>query len=238
MGLSAYNDLIVVSRADDQESILGLLQTIYTNDPKAEFSLLNIYKELPITSSSPICEIKKSTVEFVTNATQFSIINEAREVLIQSHFMNTSIIGRVKELDYRRLQVTLGEFSYAEVHADKRISVRVRLKLPMQVQLVVDGNQLAGVIHDVSLGGVLVRTFAGNMLEQAKSIQLRIKLLHAGTNETMEALIPSRLVRIDKTGVQAQCAMMFSHTPQSERVLSTFIYQRQLEIIKELKAKI
>jgi c-di-GMP-binding flagellar brake protein YcgR len=114
----------------------------------------------------------------------------------------------------------------------------VRLKLPMQLQMVVDGNQLSGVINDVSLGGVCVRTFSGSLLEKAKSIEIKIKLLHSATHEVMEALIPSRLVRIDKREMEARCAMVFEHTPRSEQVLSTFIYQRQLEIIKELKSKV
>ena len=238
MSLSAYNGFVLVSQADDQESILGLLKDIFNADQKIEFSLLNIYKELPIVSSSRIFEVKKNTVEFVTNSTQFCIISEAQEVVIQSNLLNTNILGKVVEMDNRHLHVTLGEFSYAELHADKRSSVRVRLKMPMQLQMAVDGNHLSGVIHDVSLGGVLVRTFSGTLLEQAASIEVKIKLLHNGTNEVMEASVPSRLVRIDKKQLQARCALVFDHTPQSERVLSTFIYQRQLEIIKELKSKL
>jgi hypothetical protein len=227
----------MVSRADDHQSILGLLRDIHAADPGAEFGFVNIYKELPISSSSQIVEIKKSTVEFVTSSMQYFIIRDAQEVVIQSNLLNTSIIGKVLELDDRRLQVTLGQFSFAELHANKRSCVRVRLKLPMQLQMAVDGNNLSGVIHDVSLGGVCVRTFAADLLETATNIQLKIKLLQSGTNEVIETRIPSRVVRIDKREVQARCAMVFDHTPESERVLSTFIYQRQLEIIKELKSK-
>lgn len=237
MFLSAYSNFVMVSHADDHDAIHGLLKDIFAADPGAEFGFVNIYKELPISSKSQITEIKKTTIEFATNSMQFLIINEAREVVIQSNLMNTSIIGKVLELDNRRLQVTLGEFSYAELHANKRNCVRVRLKLPMQLQMAVDGNNLSGVIHDVSLSGVCVRTFAADLLECATDIQLKIRLLHSGTNEIMETQIPSRVVRIDKKDIQARCALVFDHTPESERVLSTFIYQRQLEIIKELKSK-
>jgi c-di-GMP-binding flagellar brake protein YcgR len=238
MYLNAYNNFVMVSPADDQESILELFKDIYSKDPAAGFTLLNLYKELPISSSSKIFEIKGSTVEFLSNATQVCIMGETQEVVIQSKLMNTNIVAKVMALDIRRMQVTLGGFSYAELHSDKRSSVRVRLKLPMQLQMVADGNNLSGVIHDISLGGVCVRTFAGSLLERAKAIELKIKLLHGGTNQVLEALIPSRVVRIDKKDIQTSCAMVFDHTPQSEQVLSTFIYQRQLEIIKELKSKL
>ena len=238
MSLSAYNNLVMVSEADDREAMFGQLKGIFASAPSTEFRLLNIYKELPITSNGRLVEVKTKTAEFLTSQTQFSIINEAREVVIQSSFLDTNIIGKAIELDCRRLQVTLGEFSYAELHTNKRSSVRVRLKLPMNLQMAVDGNNLSGVIDDISLGGVCVRTFHGDMIGRAEKIELKIKLLHSGTNEVMEALVPSRLVRVDKRGMQARCAMMFAHTTESERVLSTFIYQRQLEIIKELKSKL
>lgn len=238
MALNAYNDIIMVSIADDHDSIHGLLRNIHATDSSSEFNFLNIYKELPITSSGKIVEIKDNTIEFVTNATQFAAISEAGDVLVQSTFMNTSIIGRAEELDNRRMQVTLGRFTYAEAHVDKRNSVRVRLKLPMNVQMAVDANQVAGVIRDISLGGVCVATFAGDQLEKASTIHLLIKLLHSGTGQLVETQIPSRVARIEKSGVQTQCAMVFNHTAETEQVLSTFIYQRQLEIIKELKDKI
>jgi len=237
MALKAYNDVILVSPADDRESILALLQDIYATDPTAEFSFLNVYKELPITSSATIFEIKKSSVEFNTNSTQFFTIGEAREVLIQSNLLSTSVIGKVRELDSRRLQVTLGDFSYAVVHSEKRNSVRVRLKLPMQVQLAFDGKLVGGVIRDISLGGVCVTTMLGEVTEQSGEMELRIKLMEAGTGTQLESVIPTRLIRIVENGPHAECAMVFSHTSQSERQMSGFIFQRQVEIIKELKAK-
>ena len=237
MGIGAYKTFLLVSKDEDHKVIHDSLNEIFRKDPAAEFTLFNIYKELPITSRGTIVEVKKSTVEFRTSALQFAVIGEARELLIQSDVLGKCIIAKALELDDRRLQVTLGDFGYAEVHADKRISVRVRLKLPMQLQLTVDGNKLSGVIHDISIGGVCVRTFAGDLMARASTIELRLKLLHAGTGELLDVLIPSRLLRIDKSGLQAKCVLLFEHTIRSEQVLSTFIYQRQSEIIKELKSK-
>ena len=69
-------------------------------------------------------------------------------------------------------------------------------------------------------------------------LKLIIKLLHGSTGELVETRIPARIVRLEQDGMRSNCAMVFQHTAESEQVLSTFIYQRQLEIIKELKEKI
>lgn len=237
MSLDAYTEITVVSPLEDQKTIHSMLQQTFQNAPKSEFNFLNIYKELPITSSGTILELNEHFVEFSTSATQLAAMGELGEVLLKSDTLNATIIGKVKELDSRREQVTLGEFRFAEFHAEKRNSVRVKLKCPMNVQMVADGKNLSGVIRDISLGGACVSTFTGAALEQASSIGLRIKLLQGADREVVEALIPCRLIRINKNDMQAQCAMAFNHTPESEQVLSAFIYQRQLEIIKELKEK-
>ena len=81
MALSAYNEIIIVSLADDHDSILGLIQNIHSVDHSTEFTFLNIYKELPIISSGTIVEIKEKHAEFSVNSTQFAAMHEAGEVL-------------------------------------------------------------------------------------------------------------------------------------------------------------
>jgi len=236
--MSPYSRYSAVSPAADHDSIMQEFSHIYARDPGAKFKLLNMYKQLPFTSGADVVDIKNDTVEFATTPSQFHLITDAAEVVIKAGVLKDNVVGKLVQADHRRLQVTLGEFGYAELHADKRTSVRVRLKIPMHLQMSADGNKVSGVIDDISLSGVCIRTIAGSVVERAQSLELKFKLLHAVTSEVMEASIPSRLVRMDGKAMHAQCTVVFDHTPQTEQVISTFIYHRQLEIIKEIKSKI
>lgn len=229
-----YSEKIISSKADDEAAILSLFRDINTSDPSADFSFTNIYKELPISNHGRIFDVKDRNVEFKTCPMQFAAINYCMESIIQAPFLNTSILGRLVYLDATHQLVSLGNFSYAEVHINKRAAVRVRLKIPLNVNLNVDGNKVSGVIRDVSMIGCCVTTPVGPLLEGANSISLHLKLIH--DNNPMEAHIPARFLRMSD-GPMYKCAMQFEHTAGTEKVLSIFVYQRQLEIIRELKEK-
>lgn len=96
---------------------------------------------------------------------------------------------------------------------------------------------VSGVIRDISLGGVCVTTLYGEVSEESGEMELQIKLLDAGTGDQVETVIPSRLVRIVENGPHGECAVKFHHTSQSERLVSGFIFQRQVEISKELRRR-
>lgn len=234
MELKPYSEKIISSRADDEAAILSIFTDIKTNRPNIPFSFLNVYKELPISNDASIFDIKGKNIEFKTCPLQIAVIHKNMETIIQAPFLNTNVLGKVIYLDSTHQLVALGDFSYADVHFNKRSAVRVRLKIPINVNLSVDGNRLSGMIRDISLQGCCVTTPAGARLERATDISLHLKLMH--DNKIHEASVPARLVRIHGAPMY-NCAMTFEHTTETERVLAIFVYQRQLEIIRELKEK-
>ncbi len=234
MNSRPYSEKIIASKEDDEAAILSIFTDIKTNRPNIPFSFLNVYKELPVSNDASIFDIKGKSVEFKTCALQIAAIHQNMETLIQAPFLNTNVLGRVVYLDSIHQLVSLSDFSYADVHFNKRSAVRVRLKTPLNVNLSVDGNRLSGMIRDISLQGCCVTTPAGAQLEKAHDIALHLKLMH--DNKILEASVPTRLIRIHGAPMY-NCAMMFEHTSETERVLAIFVYQRQLEIIRELKEK-
>jgi hypothetical protein len=229
-----YSEKVISSRVDDEAAIISIFKDIKSTRPNMSFSFLNIYKELPISNDATIFDIKEKNVEFKTCPLQFAAIHHNMETVIQAPFLNTNILGKLVYLDSTHELVCLGNFSYADVHFNKRAAVRVRLKIPLNVNLTVDGSRISGMIRDVSLQGCCITTPAGSMLEKASDISIHLKLMH--DNKTMEAHVPTRLLRMHGAPLYT-CAMVFDHTSETEKVLAIFVYQRQLEIIRELKEK-
>lgn len=229
-----YTEKVIVSKAEDEVAILSFFGEIKATKPNASFSLLNIYKELPVSSAAILFDIKGKHVEFKTHPLQFAAIHHNMETIIQAPFLDTSILGRLTYLDGTHHLVSLGNFSYADVHFNKRAAVRVRLKIPLNVNLTADDRPLSGMIRDVSLQGCCVTTPAGALLEKARTILLHLRLMHDST--PLEAHVPARLLRIDSAPLY-NCAMAFDHTAETEKILAIFVHQRQLEIIRELKEK-
>ena len=229
-----YTEKVIVSKVDDEAAILSLFGEIRSASPNTIFSFLNIYKELPVSNDAILFDIKGKHVEFKTCPLQFAAINHNMETIIQAPFLDTNILGKLVYLDDTHHLVSLGNFSYADVHFNKRMAVRVRLKIPLNVNILMDGSRISGMIRDISLQGCCVTTPAGPLLEQAKDVSIHLKVMH--DNKLMEAFVPARLLRMDGYPLY-NCAMTFDHTSETEKILSIFVYQRQLEIIRELKEK-
>ena len=234
MTLSAYREVILSSKSDDNAAILAIFRDVFAREPNALFSLLNIYKELPICNNATIFDIKGKNIEFQATPLQIAAIANGTETIIQAPFFNMSVMGQMVYLDLPHQLVSLGKFSYAEVLIDKRNTVRVKLRIPLNVMLHADGKTIPGVVRDISLGGCSLTTLLGADLEAAEDLSLHIKILNEG--KVVEIDVPAKVVRVGP-GPPHDCAMMFQHTSESERILSVFIYQRQLEIIRELREK-
>ncbi|WP_243374714.1 PilZ domain-containing protein [Geotalea sp. SG265] len=234
MTLSAYREVILSSKSDDEAAILAIFRDVFARETNPSISLLNIYKELPICNNATIFDFRGKNVEFKATPLQVAAIANSTETIVQAPFFNMSVIGRLVYLDLPHQLVCLGNFSYAEVLIDKRNTVRVKLRIPLNINLHADDKTVPGVVRDISLGGCSLTTLLGSNLETAEDLSLHIKIMHEG--KVVEIDVPAKMVRIGP-GPPHECALTFQHTSESERILSVFIYQRQLEIIRELREK-
>lgn len=234
MNLSAYKEVILSSKSDDEDAILTIFRDVLAGESDTLFSMLNIYKELPICNNATIFDVKGRHVEFKVTPLQIAAIDNSTETVIQAPFFNMSVLGKLIYLDLPHQLVCLGNFSYAEVLLEQRNTVRVKLRIPLNIMLNADGKRISGVVRDISLGGCGVTTLLGADLEAAQDLSLHIKILIEG--KVVEIDVPCRLVRLG-SGPPHDCALIFKHTTESERILSVFIYQRQMEIIRELREK-
>lgn len=227
-----YNEISVSSKIDDEAEIISALSKKYASAPHAFFSFLNIYKELPVANDGMIFSINSMEIIFKASLLQLAAIHQSMETIIHVPALNTNILGKVVYVDAKHRLVSLKDFSYAEVHFTKRSAVRVRHKVPMNVKLTADSANISGVIRDISLTGCRVTTPAGFLFEKAGNITLLLKYICDG--QFMELQIKARLLRITG-GPMYECVLLFEHTDATEKDLSLYIYQRQVEILRELK---
>lgn len=227
-----YHEKILVSRKDDEIAILSMLKASLADGRNSMLSLLNVFRGIPISNNAELFDVNDKYAEFRTNPLQILAIQSASEAIIRIVSCNKTIIGKLNYLDDARNIVSLKEFSFADVHVDKRTSVRVQLQPPIGIILDVDGNRISGDIWDISLDGCNLTTVASSILRQAHSIILNLKFMY--NDSIREVGIPARVLRVHE-GFPSNCIILFEHTSVTENTLSCFLHQRQVEIIRELK---
>lgn len=220
---------------DEQQAFLERFQELLTLESDPRITLTNIYKEMPVTHPASITEIKGHRLELCTCELQLAAISQCKEVYIRSPHLEAPILGRLDSIDVRRGVVQLHEFSVAELQETNRKTVRVRFRKPMQIVLHSGSDKISGVIHDISLGGCCINTLVRKELTGPEEVQVELKLLDPATGQQNCSSIPADLVRVYGDTPPFRCALCFRHTQQTEQFLSVFIYQRQLEILKELR---
>jgi hypothetical protein len=221
--------------ADEQLSFIGRFQEISALDAASSLTLTNIYQELPITHPASITDIRGRHLELSTSELQLAAIMHCNEVYIRSPHFHLPILGQMDSIDIRRGLVRLSNFSYAELQAENRETVRVRFKRPTNIIIHCGLDRISGVIHDISLGGCSINTLIRQGLEDAREIVVELKVIDKSTGLPNCTRIPSSIIKISGHSAPFKCILSFNHTGQSERFLSILINQRQLEIVKELR---
>jgi len=226
---------IPTSGPDEQQSIVDRFHALLSSDADPGITLTNIYKEMPITHPAHSCELKGHHLEICTCELQLAAISQCKEVYLRSPQLETPVLGRLDSIDIRRGMVHLHEFSYVELKEENRKTVRVRFKKPIHIMLNSEGDTISGVIHDISLGGCCINTLVRKEWKTSDEIQVELKLIDQSTGQLSSACIAAEIVNIYGVTPPFKCALSFRHTRHTEQFLSVFIYQRQLEILKELR---
>ena len=235
MDSAAEQDVFSASKIAEQQGFIDKFQELLAAAHAPGITLTNIYKEMPISCPATICEIKGHRVELQTSELQLAAISQCSEAYILFSPVAGPILGRLDSIDIRKSTVRLANFSYSELHANRRSTVRVRFKKPINIVAQAGSNKISGMIHDISLGGCCINTLVKQGLDQGSEIMVALKLLEQATGQGLCMQIPSNVVRVDGKTPPFKCALRFTHPPQTEQLLSIYIYQRQLEILKELR---
>jgi hypothetical protein len=195
-------------------------------EQEVPLTLTNVYKEVPIVHKAQICDVRGEHLILETDELQISAMHWSGSTVIQSPALEAPVEADLESSDIRRGQVTLSRFRNTELPSQQRTTVRVRLKKPIRLLLLTDAGQVAGVIHDISLGGCLIRT--GRSVPKPGDLLVELEL------EGQRLQIPGCVLRIEGEEPCFQCAVVFRHTPETEQFTSSFIHRREHEIIKEL----
>jgi hypothetical protein len=206
-------------------AIMEQFQRLLQED--APLTLTNVYKEVPIVHNARICDVRGEHLVLETDELQIPAMHWSGSTVINSPSLPNPIEAQVDSSDIRLRQVTLSRFRNTDLPSRQRTTVRVRLKKPVRLALITEAAQIAGVIHDISLGGCLIRTGRSRLEPGDLLVELDL--------DGQRLQIPATVLRVEGEEPCFQCAVVFKHSQETEQLTSSFIHRREHEIIKELQ---
>jgi len=232
---TAHNLVTLKTGKDDANSILQVLTEIAAGKLKNDVRLLNYYNEVPVSYDANIAGIERDSVELSVHEHQALVIKHDNSTLLKSsHFPNElGVHCYASYINVSKKLAILHNFAYAQIRAERREAVRVKVNAPTRVTFISEGPDIEGKIVDISGTGISMTCATPPAVEAGSPGQLLF------TVENNHLDVPGQLVRATQQG-DSDCVCIFQMTPdrRSDNIIGQFIYKRQIEIIQELKAGI
>jgi hypothetical protein len=227
-----YHLVTVEDGKSDDAAILKVFSAIATGRLKCDLKLLNYYDEVPVSYGSTMISVNNDSVELAVHENQAVIMKHDMSTLIKSkHFHNKlGVHCYATYVNVPKKIVILHNFAYAQIRAERREAVRVKVRKKLSVKFSCESVNIEGCMVDISAIGISLNTDLGSATLTEQS-----GLLYFALNGTPLA-VPGSFVRsITKESGGHICIFQMKPDRKSDSIIGQFIYQRQVEIIQLLK---
>ena len=216
---------------DDQAEILALLEA----NLKKPLKLISYYKGIPLSYPATIASISRGVVDLDVQEMQAFTIEQARSVFIRSPLFKHDLFAQAQYVNVRKKAATFVKFSYVEIMAERRSFVRVQVDAPVNVAITSSQGVVEGRLSDISLSGFGVLIDYTCPLEIGVETTVQFTLVSPETGQPILISILAVLVNI--SGDLSPYSSRFAINPEKllERQISQYVFQRQVEIIREVK---
>jgi len=236
----AKDKLIYIGNAhdkmDEQESIKHLLREVYTNS--IQIKLLNIYKGLCINTSATIVKYNEYGVYIKFEHFQGIVMKLEKETVLQSSSFSQDIKAKVKFINLEKKIALVEGFSFVNGNANARKYSRVSCSARTPIIISQFGATLSGEILDISISSIAVQLKYAKLVDhiRADTVMLSFVLpnrnsLEGSVKISVEAKV---ILSTCKDGIcKIVCELLKDDV--NESILMEYVYNRQKEIIVEVK---
>lgn len=230
-----YRAAIKKTIEDDCAEILTGFSDVIKRGTRVGLRLVNYYKGLPISYPATLVEVSGAVLELDVHPQQAVALGMSGRTCLKCSHFDLPLLAEVKDADVRRMMASLHRFSYVELMAEQRASLRLELDPPCEAEIKSEAGTLAGKVLDVSLGGFSIRTSGPSKLAKGDEVMLRVMIPNLLQNCLTPLQVSATAVDSASEATGDVCRFSICSDAQSESLISRFIFQRQVELIRELK---
>jgi hypothetical protein len=232
---SLYSTRIQTTFDDDQAVILKTFLEKYTTKDGSKVSLTNYYKGLPIIYPATILGVERGNLDVEVNPQQAVAIASDHYTLIRCKLFPFPIVAHVQYVNVKKHIASLNKLCFVEVLAEKRAAVRLNLEPPVRATIQHDGQNISGILVDISTQGLAIEVEEYILLESGLDVSVKFMLSDPVLMKQNLIKVPATVVEI--TGDTSPYGYKLRMNPEKhqEQLISRYSFQRQVEIIRCLK---
>lgn len=231
-----YSTRIQKTFDEDQADILSVMRTEFAKNPNIEVQLLNYYKGMPVSFKAKISGVDKYSLDLDVNPQQAVAISAEHYTFIRSKLFKHDIIAKALYVNVRRKAILLRQMCYVEIIAEHRKHIRLELDPPIKAVL----NSLTGIVRgklvELSMAGTVMTVEHPFNEVIGEEANLSVMVPDIEQNATYNIKLPAKLISVlDETKPRRFKFSITAEDRISDRVISKYLYHRQVDIIRELK---
>lgn len=225
---------------NEKEMINFLLEDSFIN--AREFKLLNIYKGLCVNTSSKIIKKTEGTVAIEFEQLQGIVIRDEGQTVMQSSSFVKDIKAQVKYVDLDKRIAILENFEFLNSSANSRKYSRVTCHTRTPVVLSYHGGTINGEVLDISVNSIAIKVKLIKNIDilRSKKVKLAFTLpTQTDIDGSVKLNIDGEvtfIAKIDNETSKIVCEL--GDDAAYESILMEYVYNRQKEIIVEVKKMI
>ena len=231
-----YSTRINETFDDDQAEIISILKRELEKKPRYQIQLINYYKGLPVSYPAQLVQIERDTVEVDVYPQQAVVMTEQHGTFIRCKALRNDLFANVQYVNIRRRAASLRKLCYVEIMAEKRDYIRLELDPHQNVLLRTADGMLRGKLTELSINGACVKVEQSCKLEIDDEITLSF-MMHGIMHQNLDYTVKTeaRLVGVEGDTIPRYYRFTIAPDKILDRFLGQFLFQRQIEIIREIK---
>lgn len=232
---SLYSTRIQTTFDDDQAAIYKAFLEKHKTKEALTVNLTNYYRGLPVNYPATILGVENGNLDLDVNPQQAIAMASDHYTLIRSTLFPNPIVAHVQYINVKRHMASLNKFCFVDVLAEKRAAVRLNLDPPVRATIMHGDQGIAGNLVDISTQGIAITVDDSVTLEIGAEMPVKFMLPDSVLMKQTLVKVPATLVDVAGDASPYRCRFMISPEKHQEQMISRYIFQRQVEIIKNLK---
>ena len=214
----------------DHDEVSGLLYEYWAL--LRPLAMRNYYRELPITSLSPLKRLESGRFEVTVSEMHLQVICTQMHTIFS--IGGSAVLAECRSTDIHAGTAVLSNFRYIDLQADQRQSFRLNVDADLVVDFRNEGGRIAGRLVDISLTGCKIIIHTGTVLAGSAAM-LEIHIFDQERNKELCRSIAAVIVHAYCRDEINYCCLEFIGTPSDQELLSRYLNQKQTSLIREFR---
>ncbi len=231
-----YSTRIQKTFDEDQADIFYALRAELAKNPKIEVQLINYHKGLPVSYNANIVGVDKGALELDVTPHQAVTISTERYTFLRSKLFKFPILARAQYVSVKHKAISLRKLCFVEIMAERRKHLRLELDPPINAMFNSSAGIVKGKLIELSMGGAVISVSQSLEEVLGEDVSLSLMVPDAEQNTVYNMKLPSKIVKVSEEKEQKRYIFSINTDDKiSDRVIAKYLFNRQVEIIRELK---